>query len=199
MDGVDLPTPITIAAPVQLVGTDGLVSISSVNGGSLLRFEDANPAEINHSFTTTITFGSPNKIRFGADSSIGVSNITPADRFQFEAINAPVGFEWTVLSSSNASIVSSGTSFTVSGTTTSPFAEFDVYSNLPIETIKVTYLNLTTESPNSGQFVFQCVKTPTLMAIETDWILIQTMMAARTLMKRMQHLVQMGEMTVSMA
>ena len=158
LDGVDLPTPITIAAPVQLVGTDGLVSISSVNGGSLLRFEDANPAEINHSFTTTITFGSPNKIRFGADSSIGVSNITPADRFQFEAINAPVGFEWTVLSSSNASIVSSGTSFTVSGTTTSPFAEFDVYSNLPIETIKVTYLNLTTESLNSGQFVFSMCK-----------------------------------------
>ena len=30
----------------------------------------------------------PNKIRFGADSSIGVSNITRADQFQFEAINA---------------------------------------------------------------------------------------------------------------
>ncbi|MGB1450055.1 MAG: hypothetical protein ACPG8F_09500, partial [Flavobacteriaceae bacterium] len=158
LDGSDLPSSITIEAPVQLVGTDGRVSISSVNGGSLLRFEDANPAEINHSFTTTMTFGSPSTIRFGANSSIGVSNITTADRFQFEAVNPPAGFQWMILSSSNASINASGRTLTVSGTTISPFAAFDISSNLPVEVIKVTYLNLSSESINSGQFVFSMCK-----------------------------------------
>ncbi len=153
LNGDNLTSSITIDAPVQLVGTDGLVSISSRNGGSLLRFEDANPAEINHSFTTTMTFGSATKIRFGADSSIGLSNITYADQFEFVAIGAPAQFEWIVLSSSNANVQVSGNSFTVSGTSLT-FAEFDVYSNLPISQIGVNYLNLTSESVNSGQFVF---------------------------------------------
>ena len=38
--------------------------------------------------------------------------------------------------------------------TGSTFAEFDVYSNLPITQMRVNYLNLTSESINSGQFVF---------------------------------------------
>ena len=86
INGNDLPTSLTIDAPVQLVGIDGNVSISAVNSGRLLRFEDATPAEINHSFTTSLTFGSPVSIRFGANSSIGVSNITYADQFRFEAV-----------------------------------------------------------------------------------------------------------------
>ena len=36
----------------------------------------------------------------------------------------------------------------------STFAEFDVYSNLPVSQIRINYLNLTNESVNSGQFVF---------------------------------------------
>ena len=99
-----LTSSITIDAPVQLLGTDGLVSISSRNGGSLLRFEDPNPAVMGHSFTTTMTFGSATKIRFGADSSIGDSNITRADQFEFIALGVPAEFEWVVLSSSNANI-----------------------------------------------------------------------------------------------
>ncbi len=155
LNGDTLTSSITIDAPVQLVGTDGRVSISSVNGGSLLRFEDANPAEMGHSFTTTMTFGSATKIRFGADSSIGASNITRADQFEFIAVGVPVEFEWIVLSSSNANIQVSANSITVSGTGTgSTFAEFDIYSNLPITQIKVNYLNLSNESINSGQFVF---------------------------------------------
>ena len=153
INGNDLPTPLTIDAPVQLVGTDGNVSISAVNSGRLLRFEDATPAEINHSFTTSLTFGSPVSIRFGANSSIGVSNITYADQFRFEAVGAPADFAWIVVSSSNANIQVSGNSFTVSGTSTT-FVEFDVYGNLPVSQIAVTYLNLRNESLNSGQFVF---------------------------------------------
>ena len=65
LNGDTLTSSITIDAPVQLVGTDGLVSISSRNGGSLLRFEDPNPAVMGHSFTTTMTFGSATKIRCG--------------------------------------------------------------------------------------------------------------------------------------
>ena len=83
LNGDNLTASITIDAPVQVVGTDGLVSISSRNGGSLIRFEDANPAELGHAFTSTMTFGAATKIRFGADSGIGVSNITKADQFQF--------------------------------------------------------------------------------------------------------------------
>ena len=157
LNGEDLPTTVTINAPVQLVGTDGLVSISSRDGGRLLRFEDSNPAEINHSFTTSITFASPTKIRFGANSSIGDSNLTTADQFQFEAIGAPAGFQWDVLSSSNASIQASGTTLTVSGTS-AVFAEFDVYTNVAIDGINVTYLNLTSEILNSGQFIFSMCK-----------------------------------------
>ena len=155
LNGDNLTTSITIDAPVQVVGTDGLVSISSRNGGSLIRFEDANPAELGHAFTSTMTFGTATKIRFGADSSIGASNITTADQFQFVAVGVPAEFEWVVLSSSNANVQASGNSFTVSGTGTgSTFAEFDVYSNLPITQMRVNYLNLTSESVNSGQFVF---------------------------------------------
>ena len=138
-----------------MVGTDGLVSISSRNGGSLIRFQDDAPANVGDSFTTTMTLGSATKIRFGADSSIGASNITTADQFQFVAVGVPAEFEWVVLSSSNANVQASGNSFTVSGTGTgSTFAEFDVYSNLPIIQMRVNYLNLTTVSPNTGQFVF---------------------------------------------
>lgn len=138
-----------------MVGTDGLVSISSRNGGSLIRFQDDAPANVGDSFTTTMTLGSATKIRFGADSSIGASNITTADQFQFVAVGVPAEFEWVVLSSSNANVQASGNSFTVSGTGTgSTFAEFDVYSNLPITQMRVNYLNLTTVSPNTGQFVF---------------------------------------------
>ena len=153
LDGSNLTASITIEAPVQVVGTDGRVSISSVNGGSLLRFEDANPAEIGHAFTTTMTFGSATKIRIGADSGIGVSNINKADQFQFVALGVPAEFEWTVLSSANANILASGNSITVSGTSLT-FVEFDIYSNLPVSQIRVNYLNLTNESLNSGQFVF---------------------------------------------
>ena len=70
LDGSDLPTSITIEAPNQLVGTDGNVFVSSVNGGSLIRFEDSAPAEINHSFENSFTFGSPVKVRFGANASV---------------------------------------------------------------------------------------------------------------------------------
>ena len=155
LSGDNLTSSITIDAPAQVVGTDGLVSISSRNAGSLIRFQDSNPAELGHAFTSTMTFGSATKIRFGADSSIGVSNITRADQFQFVALGVPAEFEWIVLSSSNANVVSSGNSFTVSGTGTgSTFAEFDVYSNLPVSQIRINYLNLTSESVNSGQFVF---------------------------------------------
>ena len=76
LSGDNLTSSITIDAPAQVVGTDGLVSISSRNAGSLIRFQDSNPAELGHAFTSTMTFGSVLKIRFGADSSIGVSNIT---------------------------------------------------------------------------------------------------------------------------
>ena len=155
LSGDNLTSSITIDAPAQVVGTDGLVSISSRNAGSLIRFQDSNPAELGHAFTSTMTFGSATKIRFGADSSIGVSNITRADQFQFIALGVPAEFEWIVLSSSNANVASSGNSFTVSGTGTgSTFAEFDVYSNLPVSQIRINYLNLTNESVNSGQFVF---------------------------------------------
>lgn len=155
LNGDNLTTSITIDAPVQVVGTDGLVSISSRNGGSLIRFQDNAPANVGDSFTTTMTLGSATKIRFGADSSIGASNITTADQFQFVAVGVPAEFEWVVLSSSNANVQASGNSFTVSGTGTgSTFAEFDVYSNLPITQMRVNYLNLTTVSPNTGQFVF---------------------------------------------
>ncbi|MEN8769437.1 MAG: hypothetical protein ABF269_08020, partial [Candidatus Arcticimaribacter sp.] len=153
LNGDTLTSSITIDAPVQLVGTDGGVSISSRNSGSLIRFQDSAPANVGDSFTTTMTFGSATKIRFGADSSIGLSNITYADQFEFVAIGAPAQFEWIVLSSSNANVQVSGNSFTVSGTSLT-FAEFDVYSNLPISQIGVNYLNLTSESVNSGQFVF---------------------------------------------
>ena len=163
LNGDNLTSSITIEAPVQVVGTDGLVSISSVNGGSLIRFEDANPAQMGHSFTTTMTFGSATKIRFGADSGIGVSNLNKADQFEFVAVGVPAEFEWVVLSSSNANVLVSGNSFTVSGTGTgSNFAEFDVYSNLPFTQMRVNYLNLTTESLNSGQFVFS-------MCLDTDF------------------------------
>jgi len=163
LNGDNLTSSITIEAPVQVVGTDGLVSISSVNGGSLIRFEDANPAQMGHSFTTTMTFGSATKIRFGADSGIGVSNLNKADQFEFLAVGVPAEFEWVVLSSSNANVLVSGNSFTVSGTGTgSNFAEFDVYSNLPFTQMRVNYLNLTTESLNSGQFVFS-------MCLDTDF------------------------------
>ena len=155
LNGDNLTTSITIDAPVQVVGTDGLVSISSRNGGSLIRFQDNAPANVGDSFTTTMTLGSATKIRFGADSSIGASNITTADQFEFIAVGVPAEFEWVVLSSSNANIQVSRNSFTVSGTGTgSTFAEFDVYSNLPITQMRVNYLNLTTVSPNTGQFVF---------------------------------------------
>ena len=65
-----------------------------------------------------MTFGTATKIRFGADSSIGASNITRADQFQFVAVGVPAEFEWVVLSSSNANVQASGNSFTVSGTGT---------------------------------------------------------------------------------
>ncbi|MDB2456286.1 gliding motility-associated C-terminal domain-containing protein [Flavobacteriaceae bacterium] len=160
LDGSDLPTSITIEAPNQLVGTDGNVFVSSVNGGSLIRFEDSAPAEINHSFENSFTFGSPVKVRFGANSAIGVSNITNADQFQFVARSGSSDFEWIVLSSSYANIQVNGNSFTVSGTSSGGpnFAEFDVYANMPITEIDVLYLNLTNESLNSGQFVFSMCK-----------------------------------------
>jgi hypothetical protein len=85
LNGNSLTTSITIDAPGQLVGSDGLVSISSRNGGSLLRFEDASPAEAGHSFESSIGFASPVKIRFGANATIGLSNITQADQFQSNA------------------------------------------------------------------------------------------------------------------
>ena len=157
LNGNSLTTSITIDAPGQLVGSDGLVSISSRNGGSLLRFEDASPAEAGHSFESSIGFASPVKIRFGANATIGLSNITQADQFQFTAAGVlPAGFEWIVVSSNFANIVVNGATFTVSGTSGSgpDFAEFDVYTNLPVEKIDVVYLNLTSESLNSGQFVF---------------------------------------------
>ncbi len=157
LNGNSLTTSITIDAPGQLVGSDGLVSISSRNGGSLLRFEDASPAETGHSFESSIGFASPVKIRFGANATIGLSNITQADQFQFTAAGVlPAGFEWIVVSSNFANIVVNGATLTVSGTSGSgpDFAEFDVYTNLPVEKIYVVYLNLTTESLNSGQFVF---------------------------------------------
>ncbi len=154
LNGDTLTSSITIDAPVQVVGTDGMVSISSVSGGSLLRFEDP-VAVVGHSFTTTMTLGSATKIRFGADSSIGASNITTADQFEFIAVGAPAEFEWIVLSSSNANIQISANSIIVSGTSSGlTFAEFDVYSNLPISQIRINYLNLASVSPNSGQFVF---------------------------------------------
>ena len=166
LNGDNLTTSITIDAPAQVVGTDGLVSISSRNGGSLIRFEDANPAELGHAFTSTMTFGTATKIRFGADSSIGDSNITRADQFQFVALGVPAEFEWVVLSSSNANVEASGNSFTVSGTGTGfTFAEFDVYSNLPVSQIRVNYLNLTSESLNSGQFVFSMCRDSDLDGI----------------------------------
>ncbi len=160
LDGSDLPTSITIEAPNQLVGTDGNVFVSSVNGGSLIRFEDSAPAEINHSFENSFTFGSPVKVRFGANSAIGVSNITNADQFQFVARSGSSDFEWIVLSTSYANIQVNGNSFTVSGTSSGGpnFAEFDVYANMPITKIDVLYLNLTNESINSGQFVFSMCK-----------------------------------------
>ena len=156
LDGNSLTTSITIDAPNQRVGSDGNVSISSQNRGSLLRFEDASPAEKDHSFETSISFGSPVKIRFGANSTIGSSNITQADQFEFKAIGVPADFEWIVLSSSYANIQVRGNTLTVSGTASSGtnFAEFDIYTNLPIDQIDIIYLNLTNESLNSGQFVF---------------------------------------------
>ncbi|MEJ6557324.1 MAG: gliding motility-associated C-terminal domain-containing protein [Flavobacteriaceae bacterium] len=157
LNGNSLTTSITIDAPGQLVGSDGLVSISSRNGGSLLRFEDASPAEAGHSFESSIGFASPVKIRFGANATIGLSNITQADQFQFTAAGVlPAGFEWIVVSSNFANIVVNGATLTVSGTSGSgpDFAEFDVYTNLPVEKIDLVYLNLTSESLNSGQFVF---------------------------------------------
>ena len=159
LDGSNLTTSITIEAPLQLVGTDGLISISSLNAGSLLRFEDSAPAVTGHSFDTSISFASPVKIRIGADSTIGVSNITAIDEFEFTASGAlPANFQWVVVSSSNANIQVSGNSFTVSGTSTgSPqvFAEFDIYTNAPVEKVDIVYTNIVgTSSINSGQFVF---------------------------------------------
>ena len=159
LDGNNLTTSITIDAPAQLVGTDNRVIISSENGGSLLRFEDSAPAETGHSFETSISFASPVKIRIGADSTIGLSNITSIDEFEFTASGAlPANFQWVVVSSSDANIQVSGNSFTVSGTSTgSPqvFAEFDIYTNAPVEKVDIVYTNIAgTSSINSGQFVF---------------------------------------------
>lgn len=160
LDGNNLTTSITIAAPVQIVGTDGNVSISSRNNGSLLRFEDSTPAEKDHSFESSINFGSPVKIRFGANNINDESNITQADQFEFKATGVPADFEWIVFSSSYANIEVVGNTLTVSGTSSSGpnFAEFDVYSNLPVGRIDVLYQNLTSESLNSGQFVFSICK-----------------------------------------
>ncbi len=160
LDGNNLTTSITIEAPLQLVGTDGLVSISSLNAGSLLRFEDDTPAAKDHSFTSTITLARPVKIRFGADSTIGASNITHADQFQFIVPNPPVDFQWIVLSSQYANVQVTGNTLTVSGTSTSGpnFAEFDVNTNIAVDQIRVIYLNLRDESLNSGQFVFSMCK-----------------------------------------
>ena len=149
-----------------MVGTDGLVSISSRNGGSLIRFEDANPAELGHAFTSTMTFGSATK--FVLEQIVVL---------ELQILLEPINFnlsQWAYRQNLSGS-------FSLLQMQMWPLLEIHLQCleqerDLLLQSlmftvifrssqIRINYLNLTNESVNSGQFVFSMCRDSDLDGI----------------------------------
>ena len=163
---------ITIDAPTLNGGGAGTVAeISSqpgTGGADILRFETNPNSVFGTQLSTTMSFSNSQIVDIFASNSTGASNLNSADQFTFTAVNAPSGFEWIILSSADATITISGSSLTIKGTSgfsnTTPFAEFKVISNLPIDGLDISYETVTPagESLNSGRFSFNVYNCPGL-------------------------------------
>ncbi|MGB0869294.1 MAG: hypothetical protein ACPGSD_06830 [Flavobacteriales bacterium] len=159
--GNPLPANITIHQPTTSTSnTTGNIVVGSAKPGTpnaaVIRLFNPSGSS-GEIFSTRFDFSISNRIEIFANSSKANSNITSIDRFTFEPINPPAGFQWNYVVVANAVITTSGNKITVANPSTSTsgnFAQFQISSNVRIEGFTVDYETIGGSSYNSGQFLF---------------------------------------------
>ncbi|WP_405383593.1 Calx-beta domain-containing protein [Maribacter sp. LLG6340-A2] len=162
INGNALPLTLSIANITSYGATD--VGVLSENSGSILRFQDANGVTSGTGYSAELQFSEPSNFRFGADNTLGNSNINQSDRFIITPINPSADFKWIVISSAAADITTVNNEMTITGDSSSgnlgntPFAEFDITISGTVEGLIVYHeANFSAPSPsgvNSGRFSF---------------------------------------------
>lgn len=160
-DGNPLPVSITVNKPTTSTSnTVGNVQVGTAKPGTpneavIILFNPAGSA--GEIFETIFEFSNKNLIEIFANTAKANSNISSIDRFTFEPINPPSGFEWNFNVVANAVITTSGNQITVANPgsgSSGPFAQFQISSNVKIDGFKVIYTTTGGSGYNSGQFLF---------------------------------------------
>ncbi|SNR79235.1 Calx-beta domain-containing protein, partial [Maribacter sedimenticola] len=160
INGSSLPLTLTVGNVISNGATD--MSVLSENSGSILRFQDANGVISGTGYSAELLFSEPSNFRFGANNTLGNSNINQSDRFIITPINPSADFKWIIISSAAAEITVLSNEMTITGDSSSgnlgnaPFAEFDISISGTVEGL-VVYHEANFSAPtslNSGRFSF---------------------------------------------
>jgi len=168
INGNTTPVNLALDRPTA-IGIGNQVFLAGENTGAILRFQDERPTVTGEGMDTAMTFSALWPVRFGANNTLGSSNLNQSDLFTFTAVGAGANFQWIVISSTDAIItpapvggIVSGPTITIQGSATSgtngaaPYAQFDIQANGAMSDLQIEYRNLANipSQLNSGRFSF---------------------------------------------